>query len=333
MGKYTCRCQKGFTGKNCETNIDDCMSSPCFDAPGVVCRDLVAEWQCECPIYRSGDKCRDLTDHCESDPCRHGGTCSQIEDLYSCECLPGYAGKNCEENIQECRSEPCPIYRSKCVDEIDGYTCECFIGYKTIGDGRDEICAEINECDSNPCENNAVCTDLFDEWQCFCLDGWYGLTCQNDIIDCASQPCRNGATCTEVDRQTTTDTVNDAVICTCMAGWTGDRCQHNINECLSNPCVLANGECVDSINYWICACFDGFTGQRCEIDIDDCASDPCRITPQLITNYTFWETSDKHGLECSDHRHRYQCSCQHGFTGLNCEMEIDNCLSNQEHVK
>ena len=86
--------------------------------------------------------------------------------------------------------------------------------------------------------------------------------------------------------------------------------------------------CLKLTPLYVCHCLDGFTGHYCEIDIDDCASDPCRITPNVVTDMSFWNSSINHGLICKDARNRYQCSCQTGFTGMECEREIDFCQSN-----
>ncbi|XP_060599750.1 uncharacterized protein LOC132753327 [Ruditapes philippinarum] len=58
-----CNCSgSGFTGCNCETNIDDCASSPC--------------------LYR--------------------GTCNDGINYYNCTCLPGFRGENCEIALRGC---------------------------------------------------------------------------------------------------------------------------------------------------------------------------------------------------------------------------------------
>ena len=30
INSYTCQCQEGYTGRDCEVEIDECQSSPCI---------------------------------------------------------------------------------------------------------------------------------------------------------------------------------------------------------------------------------------------------------------------------------------------------------------
>ena len=190
---FECKCLPGFAGIYCHINNDECVPNRCSDFPGVVCIDLVNKFRCDCPHYRYGSRCENLEDHCDSTPCQNGGTCTQIEDLYWCECVSGFVGDRCQNNHNECLSEPCPPYRSKCIDKVNEYFCQCLPGYNGTQ------CLELNECDSNPCQNGGVCNDLVDGWICHCLVGWYGVTCDNDILNCASHPCFNGGTCSETN--------------------------------------------------------------------------------------------------------------------------------------
>ena len=57
---YTCLCEPGYTDVNCETEIDEC----------------------------------------ESSPCQNGGSCSDSINLYNCTCVAGYTGLNCETGRQ-----------------------------------------------------------------------------------------------------------------------------------------------------------------------------------------------------------------------------------------
>ena len=45
--------------------------------------------------------------------------------------------------------------------------------------------------------NNATCNDLIGQFNCTCLAGWRGRTCEINIDDCLSQPCQNGGNCTD----------------------------------------------------------------------------------------------------------------------------------------
>lgn len=47
INSFKCACSIGFTGSRCQTNIDDCVSSPCRN--GGICHDSIAGYTCECP--------------------------------------------------------------------------------------------------------------------------------------------------------------------------------------------------------------------------------------------------------------------------------------------
>ena len=46
----------GYTGKNCEENIDDCVPGVC--APAATCIDLINDFHCRCPFNLTGEDCR-----------------------------------------------------------------------------------------------------------------------------------------------------------------------------------------------------------------------------------------------------------------------------------
>jgi Notch-like protein len=55
IGEFTCTCPEGFTGPLCETDIDDCASSPCEN--GATCVDGVNEMNCTCAAGYTGAFC------------------------------------------------------------------------------------------------------------------------------------------------------------------------------------------------------------------------------------------------------------------------------------
>ena len=41
---------------------------------------------------------------------------------------------------------------------------------------------DINECESNPCENGGTCTDMEDGYTCACQNGFTGTKCETGNI-------------------------------------------------------------------------------------------------------------------------------------------------------
>ncbi|XP_057312306.1 fibropellin-3-like [Hydractinia symbiolongicarpus] len=138
VGKYTCKCGKGFTGKNCETNIDDCKNNPCIN--NAKCIDNVNGYTCKCAAGFKGRRCETNIDECVGKTCKNGGTCVDKINNYVCKCKNGYAGKHCQINIDECAGNPCNNGGS-CTDKVGGYICTCKAGY------TGKSCqVNINEC-------------------------------------------------------------------------------------------------------------------------------------------------------------------------------------------
>merc|ERR1712224_885347 len=113
---YTCECAEGYSGNNCEINIDDCAGNPCQN--GSQCVDGVAGYQCKCNPGYSGMHCEINNDDCAHNPCQNGGICIDEVDGYTCSCHQGlFTGKNCETEITQPNFDteivvttPAPIY-------------------------------------------------------------------------------------------------------------------------------------------------------------------------------------------------------------------------------
>lgn len=123
---FRCVCETGFTGVNCEENVNDCSSNPCLN--GGHCIDAIGDFECRCRAGFVGKLCHIEVDECDYMPCSNGGTCFDEVNDFRCECASGFTGKDCRININECESRPCKN-GAACVDLVDDYSCKCPFGF------------------------------------------------------------------------------------------------------------------------------------------------------------------------------------------------------------
>jgi hypothetical protein len=110
-GTYTCACDAGFEGDDCETEIpqgDDCEGVTCNDRgtcdPGVDSVD--GQYTCACEVGFEGDDCETEIpqgDDCEGVTCNDRGTCDpgvdSVDGQYTCECEDNFTGPDCEQRV------------------------------------------------------------------------------------------------------------------------------------------------------------------------------------------------------------------------------------------
>ena len=345
---YFCRCPDGWTGHNCQSDFAECASGPCEN--GATCSDSSTNptlsygtYSCTCALGYSNGVCE-----------------YEYADVFGAECNIQEGG-NCDMDVNECMSLPC-ANGAACYDSnhptrgVAGnrYSCSCVAGfangwceYEYIelvtascttmeGGNCDE---DVNECLSNPCQNNAQCTDSsdnanvpYDSYSCACVPGTTGGRCAYNFRDYYSYVCGTDPDCATCRVAHTT------------RGQPGGSCETDFDECASGPCQNG-GTCTESkdpaalatfsdslYGSYSCTCAAGFASGLCEysfiteytsdcmvpldancdIDVDECASSPC-----------------DNGATCSDSTvepavsfHAYQCTCVAGFANGWCEYDF-----------
>nr|CAD7398371.1 unnamed protein product [Timema cristinae] len=334
--RYECECVQGFSGNDCEININECLSNPCQH--GGTCVDGINSYNCLCGrTGYTGRNCEININECENNPCLNQGVCFDNYGSYTCQCSSGFGGQNCELNINECSSNPCRN-GGTCNDMMGTYECLCRTGFEGM---NCEI--NIDDCVGVACPPNSDCMDGINTYNCVCRPGYKGISpnCTLDVNSCPMTPCLNGGTCA---------IMGDHFNCSCPPGFTvcvaakhvdtfsktkpslfvslpafhvwceGLRCEHGA---LTEWCQCKNGgTCLD----YTCVCPPPYTGLYCEVRRSvTCANNPCQ-----------------HASGCQDHvsirrrllgaRERtgvggYYCACDPGWTGVNCDLPVNECLS------
>uniref|UniRef100_A0A158QF61 Notch receptor 3 n=1 Tax=Hymenolepis diminuta TaxID=6216 RepID=A0A158QF61_HYMDI len=362
LGTRDCRCPRGFTGEDCEIDINECEigeRSPCEH--NGTCVNESGGYRCVCLNGYTGANCESRVLNCKPNPCQNGGICEEMGDSFECTCPRGYEGHLCQTDINDCAESPCQN-GGVCEDLVGAFRCNCLSGWKgTLCEQR------MLPCDFSPCHNNGTCLNTPDgQYVCKCPPGFEGSRCEIDIDDCLGVHCENGGHC--VDDQ-------NSWFCQCEPGFSGRQCEKQISTPVSAavtsaleistfpsvPCkdgksCLHEGVCVRSGTTNFCECPLQWHGEFCEIPVcseDFCASGGvCRevlIYPGNRTRASkkepycdcaagyFGEHCLKKVTKCTlglcDHGEcvdvdgkAARCHCDVGFGGNQCERPLRSCL-------
>ncbi|KAF3701731.1 Versican core protein Chondroitin sulfate proteoglycan core protein 2 [Channa argus] len=82
------------------TDLLPCSTNLCQN--GGSCFKKEAQSICICAPGYTGQQCETNVDDCQSNPCLNGATCVDGNNSFTCLCLPSYAGVRCEQETELC---------------------------------------------------------------------------------------------------------------------------------------------------------------------------------------------------------------------------------------
>ncbi|XP_055842375.1 cubilin homolog isoform X2 [Episyrphus balteatus] len=319
---FLCKCQKGFEGTTCSTDVNECALFVGTDLGcqnGAQCINQFGSYSCICTSGWQGMHCSQRKTDClhssNTELCGHG-TCVNINDNfgYRCICEQGWTTNGltpaCSVDVDECKeySSPCS---TKCINLPGSYMCApCEAGFT----GNGLACRDLDECAINNggCSINpfVACINSYGSFHCGeCPIGWSGdgrictrtagASCSNNNI------CHPTATCSEVA---------NSIVCTCPLGMIGNGvgpsgCRTSGNDlCSPNPC-MNGGTCMDNgSGSYQCICQYGFKQPNCQPLLNPCVMNPCR-----------------NGGTCRAHGSNFTCDCVEGYGGRLCATQRSRC--------
>ncbi|XP_077968014.1 uncharacterized protein LOC120327058 isoform X2 [Styela clava] len=297
-------------GKECDLNMDENheCNRICFNG------GKLATGECECVVGWTGECCQEDIDECSSITCTPNSKCFNTDGSYECVCNQGYTKDNgrcldvdeCQQSLHDCHDQ------AECINEDGHYICLCDPGF--TGDGTK--CSDIDECTldntttdyyeynyvydnrnlmipSPLCHDEATCSNTYGSYICQCNHGYSGTGLQCEDIDECQLP--------EMTHRTKTDS---AFL---------DKRQNEVNNIVL--CDL-HATCKNSAGSYDCWCNDGYYGNGfiCH-ETNECDSQPCL-----------------HEGTCIDQVDMFTCLCKSGYTGSTCEIDIDECLLDEEEA-
>ncbi|XP_043943101.1 protein kinase C-binding protein NELL2 [Protopterus annectens] len=296
-GLDQCYCErtctvKGVVYREFESWTDGCKNCTCMNGT-VHCETLLCpDLQCDSnasPVYIEGRCCQECRPKCVSGQTYLLDGEKIALHISADECIE----QQCQNGVMgrvipNCHELNCP---SSQQITLSNSCCKICQGH--------DFCAE-----GHSCMENSICKNLEDKAVCSCRDGFRPLRgdqayCE-DIDECAEghRYCHDNTMCVNTP---------GSFMCICKLGYIRiddysctehDECctgQHNCDE---------NAVCLNTVGGHNCVCKPGYSGN----------GTICKA---------FCEEGCKNGGTCISPN---VCVCPQGFTGHNCQTDIDECL-------
>ncbi|XP_049634076.1 growth arrest-specific protein 6 [Suncus etruscus] len=151
-GNFFCQCRKGWGGRLCDSDINECdrdnggCSQICYNRPG--------SFHCACysgyALAPNSKTCQDVDECADTGTCGDA-RCKNLPGSYSCLCEEGFTfsaqDKGCQD-VDECAQGRC---EQSCTNSPGSYSCHC------DGRGGLKLSQDMNACeDILPCVPFAV---------------------------------------------------------------------------------------------------------------------------------------------------------------------------------
>ncbi|CAD5117152.1 DgyrCDS5957 [Dimorphilus gyrociliatus] len=88
VGWNTCKCKKGFNGRLCGKDIDECLQRSSICGKNSLCKNTFGSYECNCKIgferQKSNKECVDIDECKTKSPCPFGTRCVNREGSFEC---------------------------------------------------------------------------------------------------------------------------------------------------------------------------------------------------------------------------------------------------------
>ena len=346
-----------------ECSPDPCLNGATCSQTSDGTTPVVGGYFCACPVGFSGVNCEVNVDDCVGTPCKNSGTCIDGANTFSCNCststansagVSGWTGATCEDNVDECTigTDNCDT-NAVCGDTDGDFTCVCSTNYN--GDGTS---CTVKDCEIGAtadawtiaCVNGAA-TGTAGNCICGCDTGWEGALCDQDINECleitddclAYHTCLNNQgsySCLCKSLFETTAVANENPICICPAG--ADLSSPSNESTICSACEagktnsLQNSQCsfaeCSTDSFVISSGFDFALVSNDAANCEACATgyfsnDPfstdCEASDCTTSNDPSKQGSDGEMYclygDATGVTSACGCECVSGFSGINCD--------------